>query len=206
MGDQWDLMVNLFRLKPLLLAPLGAALPVDSVSTLPLVRDPRQAARAGPAAVAHVVNHATHPWRLVGPAASILRTRGSRGILDELALAEVPTFVLHGDRDLIVPFATARSAAKRSNGQLITIKGGGHSWLLRDPETLPAIVAELLRGPPGRPPSARPSARPGPPRPTSSSPSSTSPTRRSSSLTPPMPEAGGPSVPAERPRYRWTIT
>ena len=86
------------------------------------------------------------PYAVVGPAASILRTKGSRGILDELALDEVPTFVIHGDRDLIVPFATARSAAKRSNGTLVTVKKGGHSWLLRDPETLPAIVGELLRG------------------------------------------------------------
>ncbi|HEY5154331.1 MAG TPA: alpha/beta hydrolase, partial [Acidimicrobiales bacterium] len=93
-----------------------------------------------------LAGHATRPWRLVGPAASILRTKGSRGILDALALEEVPTFVLHGDRDLIVPYATAKSAAKRANGQLITIKRGGHSWLLRDPDTLPAIVAELLEG------------------------------------------------------------
>ena len=46
-GDQWDRMVNLFRLQPLLLAPMGAALLIDSLSTLPLVRDPRQAARLG---------------------------------------------------------------------------------------------------------------------------------------------------------------
>jgi pimeloyl-ACP methyl ester carboxylesterase len=145
-GDQWDFMVNLFRLQPLLLAPLGAALVLDSVSTLPVVRDPRQAAKLGHLLAPVMVNHATHPWRLIGPAASILRTKGSRGILDELALDEVPTFVLHGDRDLIVPIATARSAAKRSNGQLITVKGAAHSWMLRDPETLPAIVADLLEG------------------------------------------------------------
>ena len=145
-GDQWDRMVNLFRLQPLLLAPLGGALLLDSVATLPVMRDPRQAARLGQLLSPIMVNHATHPWRLIGPAASILRTRGSRGILDELARSEVPTFVLHGDRDLIVPMSTARSADRRANGQLITIKGGGHSWLLRDPETLPAIVAELLEG------------------------------------------------------------
>jgi pimeloyl-ACP methyl ester carboxylesterase len=145
-GDQWDFMVNLFRVQPWLLAPMAAALLLDSVSTLPVVRDPKQAAKLGHLLAPIVLNHATHPWRLVGPATSILRTRGSRGILDELALDEVPTFVLHGDRDLIVPLATARSAAKRSNGQLVTVKGGAHSWILRDPETLPAIVAELLQG------------------------------------------------------------
>ncbi len=116
------------------------------MTTIPLVRDPGQAAALSRLVTPVMVNHATHPWRLIGPAASILRTRGSRGILDELALDEVPTFVLHGDRDLIVPIATARSAAKRANGQLITVKGAAHSWMLRDPETLPAIVTELLNG------------------------------------------------------------
>ncbi|HEX7442777.1 MAG TPA: alpha/beta hydrolase [Acidimicrobiales bacterium] len=145
-GDQWDFMVNVFRLNPFLLAPMGLALAVDAVSTVPMVRDPRQAVKLGRLLTPTLVGHATRPWRLVGPAASILRTRGSRGILDALALEEVPTFVLHGDRDLIVPYATAKSAAKRSNGQLVTIKRGGHSWLLRDPEALPAIVAELLAG------------------------------------------------------------
>jgi pimeloyl-ACP methyl ester carboxylesterase len=145
-GDEWDRMVNLFRLNPFLLAPLGWALAIDTMTTVPFMRDPGQAAALGKLVTPVMVNHATHPWRLIGPAASILRTRGSRGILDELALDEVPTFVLHGDRDLIVPLATARSAAKRANGQLITVKGAAHSWMLRDPETLPAIVAELLNG------------------------------------------------------------
>lgn len=145
-GDQWDLMVNVFRVNPFLLAPMGAALALDAMATLPLVHDPRQAAKLGKLLMPTLVGHAVRPWRLIGPATSILRTKGSRGILDALALEEVPTFVLHGDRDLIVPFVTAKSAAKRANGQLITIKRGGHSWLLRDPETLPAIMDDLLRG------------------------------------------------------------
>jgi hypothetical protein len=29
----------------------------------------------------------------------------------------------------------------------VTVKGGTHSWVLKDPETLPAIIAELLDGP-----------------------------------------------------------
>jgi len=145
-GDQWDLMVNFFRVNPFLLAPLAVGLALDTVSTLPVLDHPRQAAKLGRLLVPTLVGHVTKPWRLIGPAASILRTRGSRGILDELALNEVPTFVIHGDRDLIVPYATAKSAAKRANGTLVTVRKGGHSWLLRDPETLPAIVVELLRG------------------------------------------------------------
>jgi hypothetical protein len=56
----------------------------------------------------------------------------------------VPVFVLHGDRDVAVPLQTARDAAARTRGTLVTVRGAGHSWLLRDPETMPAIVAQLL--------------------------------------------------------------
>jgi len=75
---------------------------------------------------------------------SILRTRSSRYALDELARHDVPVFVLHGALDLAVPHRTARDTARRTDGVLVTIERAGHSWLLRDPETLPAIVAELL--------------------------------------------------------------
>jgi pimeloyl-ACP methyl ester carboxylesterase len=145
-GDQWDLMVNIARFNPLLLGAISVALLADSVSTLPLLRDPRQALKLGSLLGPTLTGHALQPWRLVGPAASILRTRGSRGILEELAEQHVATFVIHGDADVAVPFCTAESAARRAEGQLVRVRKGSHSWLLKDPETLPAIVAELLDG------------------------------------------------------------
>jgi hypothetical protein len=54
--------------------------------------------------------------------------------------------VLHGDRDFVVPLAAARDAARRTGGDLVVIEGGTHSWLLKDPESFPAIMAQLLRG------------------------------------------------------------
>ena len=143
-GDEWDLMVNVFRFNPLLLAGLGVGLALDTAMTVPLARDPKQAAKLMSLAVPTLVGHVTRPWRLLGPAVSILRTKGSRTLLEHLAAAQVPTFVLHGRRDDMVPHATGRSAAARSNGQLVSIERGGHSWLLKDPETFPAIVSELL--------------------------------------------------------------
>lgn len=143
-GDEWDLMVNVFRLSPPLLAGLGAVLALDTASTLPLFRDPGQAAKLWRLVTPTLVGHALQPWRLVGPAFSILRSRGSKSILDELARTETPTFVIAGDRDLAVPYCSGRSAARRANGQLVRVKGASHSWLLKDPETLPAIMEELL--------------------------------------------------------------
>ena len=132
---------------PLLLAPMGAALVIDSVSTFRWCAIRGQAAKLGQR-LSPMIVRPRHPSVASG------RVRPRRSCAPGAAGAsstswpstEVPTFVLHGDRDLIVPLATARSAAKRSNGQLITVKGAAHSWMLRDPETLPAIVAELLPG------------------------------------------------------------
>ena len=145
-GDTWDKMVYAFRLAPPLVGVVGAALTVDAITILPVWRDPRQAIKFLRLALPTIVGDIVHPWRLLGPVVSILRSRSSRYALNELAHEDVPVYVMHGDRDLAVPFRTAREAAERTEGTLITIKGGGHSWLLRDPETLPGIVAQLLPG------------------------------------------------------------
>lgn len=145
-GDTWDRMVYAFRLAPPLVGLVGAALTVDAVTILPVVRDPKQAIKFLRLALPTIVGDITHPWRLIGPVISILRSRSSRYALNALAHEDVPVYVMHGDRDIAVPFRTAREAAERTDGTLITVEGGGHSWLLRDPETLPGIVAQLLPG------------------------------------------------------------
>ena len=45
-----------------------------------------------------------------------------------------------------MPVSTARSAAERARGDLVVVKGATHSWLLKDPETLPAMMHELMKG------------------------------------------------------------
>jgi pimeloyl-ACP methyl ester carboxylesterase len=145
-GEPWDRMVYAFRMAPPLLAGIGAALVLDTASTAPFLRNPRQAGKLGKLLLPSIVEDVRRPWRLLGPGISILRSRGSRWLLQRLARAGIPVFVLHGDRDLGVPLSTGRSAAKLAGGELVVIKGGSHSWLLKDPETLPAIVAELREG------------------------------------------------------------
>ena len=83
---------------------------------------------------------------MLGPAVSILRSRGSRWMLQRLAQERVPVAVLHGSRDFAVPGQAAKDAARVSRGELVVVEGGGHCWPLRDPETLPAIVSDLLHG------------------------------------------------------------
>lgn len=143
-GDTWDRMVYLFRVAPPLLGLIGGLLVVDSISIMPTFSDPRQAGKLMRLVAPTYVGHVLQPWRLIGPMMSILRTRSSRYALNRLHEHGVPVFALHGSWDLAVPHRTARDAVRRTEGTLVTVERAGHSWLLRDPETLPAIVAELL--------------------------------------------------------------
>lgn len=145
-GDPWDKLVRTARFVPAIFPLMGTTLMIDSLSTIPLIVDRGQAAKLGRLVAPMVFDHIVQPWRLIGPSVAIMRSPGSAASLDALARHGVPTYVLHGEADLIVPFCTARSAAARSNGQLVAVHKAAHSWLLRDPETLPAIMADLLEG------------------------------------------------------------
>ncbi|HEY1118350.1 MAG TPA: alpha/beta hydrolase [Acidimicrobiales bacterium] len=68
-------------------------------------------------------------------------------MLQRLAQEQIPVVAVHGTRDFAVPLQTSKDAARRANGQFVVIEGANHCWPLRDPETLPAIVSDLLHGP-----------------------------------------------------------
>jgi pimeloyl-ACP methyl ester carboxylesterase len=146
-GDCWDRLIRISRFAPPVLLGVAAALAIDTLSTLPWLRDPGQAVKLGRLVAPTLWEHARRPWRMLGPAVSMLRSQGSREMLETLADERIPVVVIHGDRDIAVPYQTAKDAARRSGGTLVTIHGGTHSWVLKDPETLPAVIAELLQGP-----------------------------------------------------------
>lgn len=154
-GATWDRMVNLFRVVPPLLAGVGGVLLVDTLTTVPVLRDPAQARKLGHLVAPTIAGHVRRPWRMLGPAVSILRSGGTGWMLDRIAAARIPLVVIHGDRDLAVPMNTARDAARRGRGLLVVVEKAGHSWLLRDPRTLPAIMDEVVRGPWGSDAAAR---------------------------------------------------
>lgn len=146
-GEPWDRIVAVSRFNPLLLAGIGAILLADSVSTVPFLRDPRQAAKLGRLVAPTLLNHLRHPTNLAGPGISILRSRSSRWTLQKLRREGVPVVAIHGDRDIVVPLSAARSAAKLAGGMVVVVEGGTHSWLLKDPETLPAILRQMFDHP-----------------------------------------------------------
>jgi pimeloyl-ACP methyl ester carboxylesterase len=146
-GATWDRLIDASLFAPPLLGGVAAALVVDTVTTLQVLTNRQQAVKLGRLVGPTLLNHARHPWRMLGPAVSLLRSSSSRPLLQALADAHVPVVVVHGDRDLVVPYWTATDTARATRGWLVTVHGGTHSWVLKDPETLPAIVAHLIEGP-----------------------------------------------------------
>jgi len=146
-GDAWDRLVNVGRLFPPAIAGVVVLLALDAIATPPVLKNPEQAMKLARLVAPTLRGHATRPWRMLGPAVSILRSRGSRWMLQRLAQERIPVAVLHGSRDFAVPGQSAKDAARLARGELVVVEGGGHCWPLRDPETLPAIVSDLLRGP-----------------------------------------------------------
>ena len=53
-----------------------------------------------------------------------------------------PVLVVHGDRDMISPLACGQRIAELTGGELVTLEGGGHIPLARDP----VRVNHLIRG------------------------------------------------------------
>jgi pimeloyl-ACP methyl ester carboxylesterase len=80
-GETWDRIVAASRINPLLLVGIGGVLLVDSLSTVPFLRDPKQALKLGRLLAPTVRSHVTNPLHLAGPGISILRSRSSRWML-----------------------------------------------------------------------------------------------------------------------------
>lgn len=73
--------------------------------------------------------------------------QGSDRRLRALREAGAPVVVVHGDRDLAIWYPFARSAARAAGATLVRVEGARHSWLLEHPDSLPALLRELLEGP-----------------------------------------------------------
>ncbi|MGH9036553.1 MAG: alpha/beta fold hydrolase, partial [Acidimicrobiia bacterium] len=141
-GRAWDDLAAFSGWSPPVLGLVGATLVADTLGTLFL--SGRQAAKLQALALPQTISNMLAPWRLMAPACSVLLAPASVPTLNRLRAARLPVCVLHGDQDPVVPMAAARDTAARTGGELVVVHGGGHSWLLQDPETLRAIAADLL--------------------------------------------------------------
>lgn len=141
-GRPWDDLAAFSGWSPPVLGVLSGHLLADTLATLFLSGN--QAAKLQALALPQTITNVFAPWRLMAPALSVILAPPSVPTLERLAAAGRPVFVLHGDKDPVVPLAAARDTAARTGGELVVVHDAGHSWLLRDPETMRAIIADLL--------------------------------------------------------------
>jgi len=71
-------------------------------------------------------------------------------VLDWCSRVTSPVLVIHGDDDRISPLSRARRLAEATGGSLVTVQGGGHIPLARDPVLVNLLIKDFADRLPGR--------------------------------------------------------
>ncbi|AFQ97367.1 esterase/lipase [Mycobacterium phage Rebeuca] len=67
-------------------------------------------------------------------------------LLEKMRANSVPTAVIHGEFDQIVPLAAGESAAEAAGGKVYVVEGGFHSWMIADPGLGADAIRVALEG------------------------------------------------------------
>jgi pimeloyl-ACP methyl ester carboxylesterase len=84
------------------------------------------------------------PLGLPGALRAIIASGDYTSMLEAMREHSVPTIVVHGEHDLVVPFESARDMAERADGTLYQVPGAYHSWMLANPKHGADMVRQLL--------------------------------------------------------------
>ena len=90
------------------------------------------------------VGNARRPAGITGAARAFIQSGEYTPLLHALRDSDIPTIVLHGERDLIVPFESARDIAKDANATLYRIPDAYHSWMIATPQHGADSLRQLL--------------------------------------------------------------
>ncbi len=146
-GAPWDRLQGVLRWSPPVLAGYGVLAALDVAATVPLRTDRAQSLKLSRRIVPSVQSMVLRPWNALATVSAILRAPASTHALDAVRAAHVPAVVVHGEHDRLVPAAAARSTARRLDASFVRVARVGHSWMIRDPDALPTIMAAVLDGP-----------------------------------------------------------
>ena len=84
------------------------------------------------------------PLGLPGAVRAIIASGDYTPMLEAMRQHSVPTIVVHGENDLVVPFESAEDMAERADGTLYRVPGAYHSWMLANPRHGADMVRQLL--------------------------------------------------------------
>jgi pimeloyl-ACP methyl ester carboxylesterase len=84
------------------------------------------------------------PLGLPGAVRAIIASGDYTPMLEAMRRHGVPTIIVHGENDLVVPFEAAKDMAERADGTLYRVPGAYHSWMLANPRHGADMVRQLL--------------------------------------------------------------
>lgn len=84
------------------------------------------------------------PLGLPGAVRAIIASGDYTPMLEAMRQHSVPTIVVHGENDLVVPFESAKDMAERADGTLYRVPDAYHSWMLANPRHGSGMVRQLL--------------------------------------------------------------
>jgi pimeloyl-ACP methyl ester carboxylesterase len=91
-----------------------------------------------------LARNARTPLGLPGAFRAIIGSGDYTPMLGAMREYRVPTIVVHGEKDLVVPFESARDMADRADGALYRVPGAYHSWMLANPRQGVDLMRRLL--------------------------------------------------------------
>jgi pimeloyl-ACP methyl ester carboxylesterase len=90
--------------------------------------------------------NARHPAAVAGATRALVQSGDYTPMLQVMRDQQIPTMVLHGEKDLIVPFRCAVDMAQGADGSLYKVPGAYHSWMIANPRQGADALRQLLHG------------------------------------------------------------
>jgi pimeloyl-ACP methyl ester carboxylesterase len=90
------------------------------------------------------MRNARQPTGLTGAARAILQSGDYTPLLHVMRDQQIPTIVVHGEKDLLVPFESARDLAEDANATLYRVPDAYHSWMIANPRHGADAFRQLL--------------------------------------------------------------
>jgi hypothetical protein len=92
------------------------------------------------------MRNARQPMGFTGAARAILQSGDYTPLLHVMRDRQIPTIVVHGEKDLLVPFDSARDLAEDADATLYRVPGAYHSWMIANPRQGADALRQLLNG------------------------------------------------------------
>src|SRR6516225_10553753 len=92
------------------------------------------------------MRNARQPTGFTGAAQAILQSGDYTPLLHVMRDQQIPTLVVQGEKDLLVPFDSARDLAEDADATLYRVPGAYHSWMIANPRHGADALRQLLNG------------------------------------------------------------